>query len=281
MRMKLTDQAINKDATADGKRRELADAGCPGLRIRITPSGNRSWILGVRDKLGNARRFPLGNFPGMGLADAREAARDMHHKVKRGGADPIADKRRYLAILSLAELLRQADTYPYPKSAAFAVRTLRPVLKWGSQPGRFEMSSDLVRLNTPTTITARERVLTNSELRATLPLLRNLESAHARMLRFLLLTLARRKESGSAGHRAPQPVFLAVARGRQTLDRGGRPTPPPGRGYGHRRLPRHAQPEALEPAEGRCRPDRRGRGHHCRRSGAATAHPGGAQATGP
>ena len=121
MRMKLTDQAINKDATADGKRRELADAGCPGLRIRITPAGNRSWILGVRDKLGNARRFPLGNFPGMGLADAREAARDMQHKVKRGGADPIADKRRHLAIgrdakAGVGTLKALLDAYPALKN---------------------------------------------------------------------------------------------------------------------------------------------------------------------
>ncbi len=101
MRMKLTDQAINKaarDAEADGKRRELADVGCPGLRIRVTSTGGRSWILGARDKLGKARRFSLGSYPAMGISAAREAARAMHHKVKQEGADPIAEKRRNVAI---------------------------------------------------------------------------------------------------------------------------------------------------------------------------------------
>jgi hypothetical protein len=62
MRVQITDQAINKatrDAKADGRRRELADSGCRGLRIRITPAGSRGWILGARDKLGQARRFNL------------------------------------------------------------------------------------------------------------------------------------------------------------------------------------------------------------------------------
>jgi hypothetical protein len=53
MPVKLTDQAINKatrEAETDGNRRELSDAGCRGLRIRITPTGARIWLLGARDR---------------------------------------------------------------------------------------------------------------------------------------------------------------------------------------------------------------------------------------
>ena len=250
MRMKLTDQAINKaarEAEVDGKRRELADAGCPGLRIRITPTGGRSWILGARDKLGKARRYSLGSYPAMGISAAREAARAMRHKVKQEGADPIAEKRRNVAIgkqskagvgtlkalldtyeahgnppkswypgrprvelvfrellgrpgamLTIGDLQLEADRYPFPKSAAFAVRTLRPILKWASQPGRAYVSRDLVQLVTPATIKARTRVLAQDEIRAVLPLLRDSERPHHRMLHFLLLTLARREEAGVA-----------------------------------------------------------------------------------
>jgi integrase len=250
MRTKLTDQAINKaarDAEADGKRRELADLGCQGLRIRITPTGRRSWILGARDKIGKARRFSLGSYPAMGISVARDAARAMRHRVKHEGADPIAEKRRNVvigkqsragvgtlkalldtyeahgnppkswypgrprvelvfrkaltqpcSILTLGELQLEADSYPFPKSAAFAVRTLRPILKWAAQPGRVYVSRDLTQLVTPAKIKARKRFLDEDEIRAVLPLLRGSERPHDRMMHFLLLTLARREEAAVA-----------------------------------------------------------------------------------
>lgn len=40
------------------------------------------------------RRYPLGDYPVLGISQARSAARDMHHKVKHEGADPVADRRR-------------------------------------------------------------------------------------------------------------------------------------------------------------------------------------------
>lgn len=250
MRMKLTDQAINKaarDAEADGKRREVSDLGCPGLRIRITPTGGRSWILGARDKLGKARRFSLGSYPAMGISAAREAARATRHKVKHEGADPIAEKRRNVtigkqskagvgtlkalldtyeahgnppkswypgrprvelvfkealgqpcAMLTIGDLQFEADRYHFPKSAAFAVRTLRPVLKWAAQPGRAHIQHELAQLIPPAKIKPRKRILVNDEIRAVLPLLRDSDRPHNRMLHFLLLTLSRREEAGVA-----------------------------------------------------------------------------------
>jgi integrase len=97
MRIRLTDPAINRasrEAAADGKRRELADQDCRGLRLRISPGGARTWIAGMRDREGAARRFTLGAYPVVGIGQAREAARAMLHAVKHGGADPVADRRR-------------------------------------------------------------------------------------------------------------------------------------------------------------------------------------------
>jgi integrase len=250
MPVKLTDQAINKatrEAETDGNRRELSDAGCRGLRIRITPTGARTWLLGARDRLGKARRFQLGSYPTMGISDARNAARAMHHKVKQEGVDPIAEKRHSLALgkaamagvgtlralldtygdteaapkswlagrprvelvfkrlldlpvstVTLPDLQRCVDGYVFPKSAAFVVRTFRPVLKWASRPGRAYVSADLRDIGAPAKIKARERVLNEDELHAVLPHLRDSASPHAQMMRFLLLTLARREEAATA-----------------------------------------------------------------------------------
>ena len=94
---KLNETAIRaaiKRAVESGKRLEVADTDLKGLRLRVTPrsTGSASWILGCRDRDGRARRYSLGRFPEMGVADAREAAREMRVQVKKG-ADPILDGR--------------------------------------------------------------------------------------------------------------------------------------------------------------------------------------------
>jgi len=96
MTVRMTDTAIQaaaKRAAESGKRLDLSDATLPGLRLRLTPSGRRSWVLACRDTLGGMRRFPLGDYPKMGISDAREAARTMRADVRKG-ADPIADAQR-------------------------------------------------------------------------------------------------------------------------------------------------------------------------------------------
>ncbi len=96
MSVRLTETAITKaikELAAAGKRTDLADAALPGLRLRLTPSGSRSWVLACRDGLGAMRRFPLGKYPMMGIAEAREAARAMRAEVRKG-ADPVAEARR-------------------------------------------------------------------------------------------------------------------------------------------------------------------------------------------
>jgi uncharacterized protein (DUF58 family) len=80
MSVKLTESAIRAaviKATADKKRTDLSDAMLPGLRLRLTPAGGKSSVLACRDSLGGMRRFPLGEFPKMGIGEAREAARTL------------------------------------------------------------------------------------------------------------------------------------------------------------------------------------------------------------
>jgi integrase len=96
MTVRLTETAIQaamKRAADTGKRLDVSDATLPGLRLRLTPSGGRSWVLACRDPLGRMRRFPLGEHPTMGVAEARDAARAMRADVRKG-ADPVAEARQ-------------------------------------------------------------------------------------------------------------------------------------------------------------------------------------------
>src|SRR4051794_36966906 len=100
MPARLTETAIKKaihEAVETG-RRDLADAACQGLRLRVTPNGKASWALACRDRRGRMRRFTLGAYPEKGISEARNEARSLHAKVKQDGADPVAERRRERAI---------------------------------------------------------------------------------------------------------------------------------------------------------------------------------------
>jgi len=100
MATRLTETAINRAIreAPDTGRKDLADAGAPGLRLRVSPpsqrmaAGEARWVLACRDNAGAMRRFPVGQWPDMGVSDAREAARALRATV-RAGADPIAERR--------------------------------------------------------------------------------------------------------------------------------------------------------------------------------------------
>jgi Arm DNA-binding domain len=234
MPVRLTETAIKKSIrdAADGTRRDLADVSCPGLRLRLTPSGAATWVLACRDRLGRMRRFPLGAYPSMGISEARSEARALHTRVKKEGADPVAERRRDLAIgaaakagvgtlaavldiygahqgktlrswphsrkrvelvfkpllaravadLAASELQMTADAYPAAQSAAFAVRTIRPALKWAAHRGH--LSPTLANLHSPAPVRRRRRVLNRDELAALLPTLRAGTDAHVAARRF-------------------------------------------------------------------------------------------------
>src|SRR5947209_3739796 len=69
---------------------ELVDGQIPGLRVRIHPSGARTWSLNIHDAKGTRRRFDVGT--GLGLAEARRRAEDLRRLI-RDGADPTTERR--------------------------------------------------------------------------------------------------------------------------------------------------------------------------------------------
>jgi integrase len=68
---------------------ELVDGAVPGLRLRILPSGKKTWSLAMRSN-GVMRRFEVGS--SLGLAEARARAEDLRRQI-RDGADPTAERR--------------------------------------------------------------------------------------------------------------------------------------------------------------------------------------------
>jgi integrase len=85
----LTAAAVAKLKPDPTKTIERVDGAVPGLRLRVSPSGNRSWSLNMRAN-GVMRRFDVGN--SLGLAEARERAEVLRRQIK-DGADPTKERR--------------------------------------------------------------------------------------------------------------------------------------------------------------------------------------------
>jgi integrase len=93
MRTSLTPTAITA-AINDAKKgmvKPINDPTTPGLNLRVGARG-ATWTWLGRDKQGRVRRFPLGRYPHIGLAEARRLARAMSYNAPQG-ADPIRDAR--------------------------------------------------------------------------------------------------------------------------------------------------------------------------------------------
>ena len=84
----LTD-ARCKAAKATGKPQKLFDGG--GLHLYVTPAGGKIWRLAYRLD-GKPKTKSLGEYPGLGLAEAR-IRRDKDKLLLRDGGDPMAARR--------------------------------------------------------------------------------------------------------------------------------------------------------------------------------------------
>jgi hypothetical protein len=113
MPVRLTESAIKKAIrqVSEGTRTDLADAGCSGLRLRLTPAGSETWVLACRDRQGRMRRFPIGGYPDNEISEARNEARALHIRVKQDGADPVAERRRDRAMGAAARAGSALDLY--------------------------------------------------------------------------------------------------------------------------------------------------------------------------
>lgn len=79
------------DTITVSQRTDFADATVPGLSLRVTPTGAKSWALRYRVG-GRVRRLTLGTVATLSLADARARARSEWKAIGKG-ADPATAKR--------------------------------------------------------------------------------------------------------------------------------------------------------------------------------------------
>lgn len=131
MQKSLTDALIRSVASPKMGRVELTDVRCPGLMLRITPAGVRSWSFRFRDPCSSAvQRATIGTYPAISLLEARERAGELRRRVA-GGENPIHTKRRERDEAStktvefLAECYLREHAYRKKRSAPADDRNLR------------------------------------------------------------------------------------------------------------------------------------------------------------
>jgi hypothetical protein len=105
MTLKFTARTIDTLRPVPGRRVDYFDESLPGLALRVTESGHKSWSVHYRTAARRLRRLTIGDYPTITLADARKAA----HKALRAaapGEDPAAEKlatRRGETVADLAD----------------------------------------------------------------------------------------------------------------------------------------------------------------------------------
>lgn len=109
-----------------------------GLALAVQPSGRRSWRFTYRAG-GRLRVFTIGRADAIGLADAREKARDLLGQVARG-TDPQAEKLRGARAETFAEVAArhlehaQRVNRSWRQADALVTRLLLP--RWGKLRAR-------------------------------------------------------------------------------------------------------------------------------------------------
>lgn len=88
----LTDKSVASARAEIGERLELWDLRTPGLCLRVTGRGGKTWIYRYRTPDGRQPRFTIGKMPAFSLKDARERAVELDRDVALGG-DPATVRR--------------------------------------------------------------------------------------------------------------------------------------------------------------------------------------------
>jgi integrase len=234
MTIKFTARTVDS-IKPTGQRVEYFDAAVPGLALRVTPTGAKSWTVLYRHRA-RLRRITLGSVAIITLADARERARALLQDA-REGTDPATEKqesRRAQTIDDLAKryivewakprkrswkaddnLLRRKvlPTWRHRAIVDITRQDVRGLVRQVADAGApivanrvasllskmfaFALDCDLVsvspavRIQRPGQEKARDRVLTEHELRALWSSFDALEPSMAAFYKLRLLTAQR------------------------------------------------------------------------------------------
>jgi integrase len=242
---KLTDLFVERAKPPARGRVEYFDAAFPGLALRITDNGGKSWCAFYRFK-GRLRRFTIGRYPAIKPAQARREAAAALERV-REGADPAEEKRarremrtpeadtfgavaqdylerhlrehrrastfleakrdlehdalpawrkRPIASITRRDVLDLIDGIVARGSEVQANRTLarlRALFNWAIEKDRVT-ASPVARMKLPTQEQARDRVLSDDELRWLWQACDETGWPFGPLAKLLLLTAQRRDE---------------------------------------------------------------------------------------
>ena len=106
-RINFTKAAIQALPTpAASKRATYHDTKVPGLQLRITPSGVKTFSVYRRVKGGGPERITIGTFPNTTIEKARRRAGQVNSAID-GGANPAEAKRAHKSEMIFAELFAE------------------------------------------------------------------------------------------------------------------------------------------------------------------------------
>ena len=242
---KLTDLFVERAKPPPHGRIEYFDAAFPGLALRITDNGGKSWCAFYRFK-GRLRRFTIGRYPAIKPVQARREAAAALERV-REGVDPAEEKQaqremrtpetdtfgavaldyverhhgknsrkstyleakrdiernvlpkwrnRPIASISRRDVLDLIDGIIARGAEVQANRTLarlRALFNWAIEKDRVAVSP-VARMKLPTQEHARDRVLSDDELRWLWRACDQVGWPFGPLVKLLLLTAQRRDE---------------------------------------------------------------------------------------
>ena len=124
----------------------------PGLGLRVTAGGHRSFIFNYRTKSGRARRLTIGSPPAWSIGAAREEARSLKRLVDQGH-DPLAGLKADRDAPTVSDLCQRFEDEYIPKKREATQTEYKSMMKNKIKPelGSLKVSdvtySDVDRLH--------------------------------------------------------------------------------------------------------------------------------------
>jgi len=93
MKKRLTDRFVQSVVPPASGRAVYIDTEAPGLELRVSPHGGKSWSIRYRPKGGDRKRTTYGAYPSITLAEARVRAKEIGAAAARGVDLPAPEER--------------------------------------------------------------------------------------------------------------------------------------------------------------------------------------------
>jgi integrase len=228
--MRLTDIRVSSLAAPEKGAKIYYDETLKGFGVRVSSAGTKAFVLATGK---NRDRTTIGRYPVISLQDARKRALQLMGEWAAGKRGParmafedaialfVAEKsrknrastitenerilrkyfvplhRKNLADIGSTDISRILDKLSdTPGTALHAFWTLRTFLRWCYKRGYIDRNP-IDRLDPPSSIVFRERVLTDDELCAVWTAADAVGGGFSAIVKLLILTGQRRSEIGS------------------------------------------------------------------------------------